>query len=123
MDRLLIIDDIIEVIDLSDDSTKCPNITHPPEMDIGDKFGVYMNNQLIVCYNKPYSYKTACFSTKSIQEEWAAVGQTIGLRHFPTTVQISDTEWWITGGLYSINSTEIFTGLPQNTKCNKSHCP
>ena len=87
----LIITKTGQVINLADDNKRCPNLT----MSFYYSHGIYLNGKLVVCDKR----NSSCFSMTSYGEDWQFIGDSFQARVNPGDVQLSDTKWWITGGM------------------------
>ena len=87
-----------EVINLDEDGKRCPYVIFPFDDFQYDNYGVYLNGKLIICG----AGNLSCFSLANYGQDWQPIGETSKMRFYPGDVQLSDTEWWITGGITPI---------------------
>lgn len=80
-----------EVINLSDDGGKCPFLNMPFKYH---SYGTFLNGKLIICGHP----EPSCYSLAGYGQDWKLVGELSPTRLSNGNVQMSDTEWWITGG-------------------------
>ena len=72
-------------------------------------FGTFLKDKLVVC---GYA-NSSCYSLAHYGQDWQLIGDTTTfIRRTLGDVQMSDTEWWITGG-YNFSGvfsdTEVYT--------------
>ena len=96
------------VINLDEDGGSCPQLKMPFEA-FNLYNGIYLNGKLIICGTE----NSTCFSKATYGQEWQKLDDVTEIRKYPDDIQMSDSEWWITGGLTpdfsSMSDTLIYT--------------
>ena len=105
-----------EVINLGDESKPCPKLDLVEGSSGTGLVGTFIGGKVVMCASDSVLSNYSCFSKSNSKDEWLFVGNMSWHRKEPTTVNLSDDEWWLTGGYNGYieesgitNTTEIYT--------------